>query len=924
MRERWNVRFRCMLPGLLMVLCLGCNLGGGPAKPGGNLLKNGDLTKGTGNSPDNWDASPSVPGSVLGWHHHAGAPGELTIFNAQPADVHWSQRVHLTSGWYHCSASMRAEKVPRSNAGANLSLLEDGIISVPLYGTTDWRTVDFYLKVGKSGADVTLACRLGGYSSINTGKAFCRNLRIMKIRQPPADATPSYDLDEILGPAAPVSAPTSIGPATQWGTSEAQADRETGWVGKFDLDWIDRLDWAMAFAVALAALTMAGARLYNFGLSGVRGLAAGAQEAVRGWWHGGATKLAAWRYRIAGLFAAPNPVRSTVRASRARLGRIASKVTAARTDSEGEVRISSVSLQAMSWGEVLLIAAGVLSFVAAFSYPILQHLSRMGIVDDWSEHLQPNWAAFYSITHFHQAPLWNPYRCGGMPLLGHPLSLVASPLFLLQIIFGPFVGLSMQIPVHLAIAWTGGYVLGRSLGMDFPGRIICASVFPASSWFYLHIAVGHLEYLPTMYMPWIAALAWLGTTRKSLMPWVAAGLLLAITFGEGGVYQALRVLLLSSLLTGYWAATRRSLRPIEGMIILGAFAAGFAAIKLLPTWQVMQLHPRPIQDVEYNTVRALLTGVFTRDQFWDRYAAGRTIANGSWAFFELGNYVSPLAIILAMLGIVFSPRRSFPWVVAAALFFTLAIGGPKPWYPWPLLHRLPIYASERVPSRFLMAFTLPVGVIAGFGADAISGRLKPWGAIVCLAIVIAAVVDAWTVSRTNFAVAVEREAPALTMPTRAFQQFWGSPWEMVWTNLENRGAVFCNEGLDFYDVSRRSVVGVNEPGYFGEQFLIGAGSVTLRRWTPNALDYDVDTPVRNVLVINQVYDPNWLVASGAGEVVSQGTMIGVRLPPGAQHLELVYRSYPFRIGVATTLLTCIAALLLWRIDYVTRRRANQY
>ncbi len=617
LREGSNIQLRTLLSGLLMVLCLGCHFGSG-TKSGDNLLANGDLTKGTGDSPDNWSASSPVPGSVLRWQHPAGAPGELTIFNAQPADAHWSQSVHLSSGWYHLTASMRAEGIPRSNCGANLSLLEDGIISVPLYGTTDWRTVDFYLKVGKSGADVVLACRLGGFSSMNTGKAFCRDLRVVKIDQPPADATPSYDLDVILGSAVPV-VPASIGA----GMSKEQADRDTGWFRKFNLYS------AIALAVALAALMMAGAWVYGFGLSGVRGRAAAAQEAARASWNAGATKLAAVLRRIAGLFPGANLVKSTLRALRARLARIASKVTAARTDSEREMRISPVSLQALSGSEVMLIAAGVLSFVAAFSYPILLHLSSIGIVDDWSEHLQLNWAAFYSITHFHQAPLWNPYRCGGMPLLGHPLSLVASPLFLLQIIFGPFVGLSMQIPVHLAIAWTGGYALGRSLGMDFPGRVICASVFPASSWFYLHLAVGHLEYLPAMYMPWIAALAWLGATRRSLMPWVAAGLLLAITFGEGGVYQALRVLLLLTVLTGYWAATRRSLRPIEGMIILGIFAAGFAAIKLLPTWQVMQLHPRPIQDVEYNPVRALLTGIFTRDQFWDRYAAGRPIANGS-------------------------------------------------------------------------------------------------------------------------------------------------------------------------------------------------------------------------------------------------------------------------------------------------------
>ncbi len=206
--------------------------------------------------------------------------------------------------------------------------------------------------------------------------------------------------------------------------------------------------------------------------------------------------------------------------------------------------------------EASLVLIGAAAFAIAFTWPILSRLHNIGIADDWAEHLQPDWTAFYTITHFHQIPLWNPYRCGGMPLLAHPLSICLSPLFLVQLIFGPFVGVNLQITIHVAIGWLGGYVLGRCLGLGAIGSILCAAIFPASTWFYLHLAIGHLEYLPTMYMPLTIALLWLGIQRQRILFLMLAGLLLALTLDEGGVYQCTRVLLLAGLLAIYLAAVK--------------------------------------------------------------------------------------------------------------------------------------------------------------------------------------------------------------------------------------------------------------------------------------------------------------------------------------------------------------------------------
>jgi len=330
--------------------------------------------------------------------------------------------------------------------------------------------------------------------------------------------------------------------------------------------------------------------------------------------------------------------------------------------------------------------AGLVCFITAFCYPLFIRLGNIGSVWDWPEFLIRYWAAFRSLHDFHQLPLWNPYECGGMPLLAHPNSQVLTPLFALPLIFGPFTGLDLQIAADLAIAWTGGYVLARSLGVGTIGSLTCASIFPASSWFYVHIGVGHLNFLPFAYLPWIAVVIIIGAKGRSLTPWILGGLLLAIMFGEGGVYQPSQAMILAAVLALWFAVRDRTLRPIAGVLLMALFALGFGAIKLLPAIDLMRLHPRPPQDLQSSPVLALLTGLFARHQFYDR------LRIEGWGFWEVGAYLSPAAAALAILGLVAAPRRSAPWIVAAALFFILALGGPQPWFPWALLHHLPVFS----------------------------------------------------------------------------------------------------------------------------------------------------------------------------------------------------------------------------------------
>ncbi len=188
------------------------------APDGPNLLSNADFAHGSGKSPDNWrtggwNESPSV--TSYDWLHSAGSEPELAVDNLQPNDARWLQTLTLGPGWYYVGAEARTEDVPPTAAGASVSLDEDGINSPDLHGAAGWQSLGLYLKVGAHGADIDVALRLGGFGSLNTGRAFFRKTRVVKLDALPHNAAPVFDLSAVRRSlvAPPVGKPWTL-PAT--------------------------------------------------------------------------------------------------------------------------------------------------------------------------------------------------------------------------------------------------------------------------------------------------------------------------------------------------------------------------------------------------------------------------------------------------------------------------------------------------------------------------------------------------------------------------------------------------------------------------------------------------------------------------------------------------------------------------------------
>ena len=186
--------------------------------------------------------------------------------------------------------------------------------------------------------------------------------------------------------------------------------------------------------------------------------------------------------------------------------------------------------------EILGVALASAAFASSFTYPLLKHLQQNAPGADRDYFTETAWAAAYTVNHFRQLPFWDPYKCGGVALLADPQSRIFTPFFLLHLAFGPIIAIKLELTIHLAIAWAGGYLLARLLGLRYLPAAVCASVFPCSSWIYLHFAAAHVTFVPGLYLPWVLSMWTLSVDRRQFLPAALGGFLLALMYIEGGFY----------------------------------------------------------------------------------------------------------------------------------------------------------------------------------------------------------------------------------------------------------------------------------------------------------------------------------------------------------------------------------------------------
>ncbi len=569
-----------------------------------------------------------------------------------------------------------------------------------------------------------------------------------------------------------------------------------------------------------------------------------------------------------------------------------------------------------------------LAFTFVFLYPILcdSKLSGPGIgawiIRPQLEHFvsipsdgadrdmftQLRWVPYYTLTHFHQLPFWNPYKCGGMPMLGNPESGIVTPFLLLYLIFGLIPGMLLEIYLHVAIMFAGGYVLGRELGLVPLAALVLAAMFPSSSWLSLHVAVGHLNFLSIAYIPWILALLLASCRLRRWHLAMLGGLLCGLTLTEGN-YGFVFAAMLVAIVAVWYAMIQLSVRPLLAASLIGIFAVAFSMPKLVPTAELLTIHPRD-WGMSYLTWRGVLISLFSRDQDLDHPLVA------SFFFSEYAGYLSAPFILLALIGTIGDVRKSFPWVLGAIFFFMLYRGDTGPNAPTMWLRQLPLGGNIGLCGRWVIPLVFCISVLAALGTQSLCERPQQWGLRLAKLLFAVGIADAWLVCAPNYRYLLQPPRPS-PPPSKAFRQYTPG-FTVPLTSIAMAGLGSTDCGGVGYTVPKGSVLGYNEKGYRGEYYLLGAGSVTETLWTPNRMSYEVNASEPTSLVVNQSMYPGWHLTHGDGTVYAEKGLISVRVPSGRQEIELVFTPLHIVAACAIALFALATLIIVWWIEMRSR------
>jgi hypothetical protein len=568
----------------------------------------------------------------------------------------------------------------------------------------------------------------------------------------------------------------------------------------------------------------------------------------------------------------------------------------------------------------LLPVVSVFAVAAVLAGEVLFSQFQHESFHDWDHHAAYAEAATAAVRQHQELPFWNPYLCGGVPQLAHPESRVLTPSFLLYLALPVGTAMKWDIALHFGVAALGMALLLFQERAPLPAVIVGALVFGGSTFMSLHAAEGHTWILPVAFAPLVIAFYERGHDR---LLWAGvAGFFLALVVGDGGIYPAPHLALFLSLYAAGQSLVRRSWRPLLVLGVTAGVAALLAAPKLLPLLTLMGRAPRLVASEEVLPLRAFFHVLIDRDQ-----AMNRRFDWPYWPWHEQGSYVGLLALLLAAVALLKAERRSLVLGSVALIFALIAAGSFASWAPWTLLHKLPLFRSQHVPSRFLALAVMAVAILAARGSAALlewspSSRLRTGLGLLLVLFVGADILSARAgilrplrCPRASWPTDAPTGKPIVTLQRSPALSKCGAYSGLAPAVTAGVAIIDAYEPLCPRDggvVGRRpGLYGMGTPGYQGEAWVVGSGTVELTSRTQNTLTLKVSPEASGTVVFNQNWDPGWRSDKGQLLEDAQGRMT-LTLEPDQRVYALRYRPPYFFLSVALCALGLLILGVLWR------------
>jgi hypothetical protein len=587
-----------------------------------------------------------------------------------------------------------------------------------------------------------------------------------------------------------------------------------------------------------------------------------------------------------------------------------------------------------------LIALGVVTALALWVFaPFFRDTRAMGF-QDWDVQAAYRYVTVLAVREHGQWPWWNPWFCGGFPAWGYAESAtnLVSPFAPLYFLFSFPLALRLEAVAGTIAAVLTSYLLAGRFTRVAAMRAFVAAGFVLSSRWALQISSGHMWHLAYAWMP--LALYFFdravrdGETRLA----VAAGATMALMIYVGGIYPLPHTALLLGVFTICAAIQRRAASPLGLLLLAGAVAFGLSAPKLLPVLVTVGHFPRVIPSNEPIGLADLWVMLTGHTQSFGEHPILEIAF--FWVWWEWGIYVGVAGVAALIAGVATgatgAARRELLWLrVAGLACFLLALGGTA----WHLVHALPFFRSQHIPSRLLFPGVLCLFLALAGAVDAPWRRFaaaRRWAEPALLALVTVYAIDLAIVARQATEAPFRLRVPAVERAPE-FAQLQRQPWSYGkpdiarrslrerydWpakitypTMLANRGMVRC------YGVPpevHSNVVGSDQPGYRGLAHLAGGpGVARVVDWTPNAVRVEVSgARPGDTLVYDMNFDDGWRADGKAA--LDTGGLVGARVESANATVDFRYR--PPRLGAGLAL--CAVTLLgIASAAFVRRRRAR--
>ena len=567
-----------------------------------------------------------------------------------------------------------------------------------------------------------------------------------------------------------------------------------------------------------------------------------------------------------------------------------------------------------------LVLAFFVFLSVVFLFPVFQNITYLGSYD-WDQHFFYHGAARESIVKFHQFPFWNPFYCGGSPLLANPQSVFLSPFFLFVLLFGTVIGLKLEILAYFFIGLLGMYFLCRNLGLRQVPSVFASVIFMCSSWFAARVAVGHTTFFPFAFLPWVFLL-YLKSFSRLIYAFVAA-LLLDFAFFAGGVYPAFFISMFLGLYAVLQSWEQKTFRPLKIVALILVLFILIGSVKLIPMLEFT--HGLSFKDTQLTGASYAFKGLLWRDQ---ALASNDALINSlnpqllpqlriegkaAWGWHEYSFYVGLIPLLLALLAFL-TFRKSWKFVIAGLVFFVMSLGDFSPLPVWHFLKEMPDISALHGPSRILILVAFCVAILAARAINDIRQLSIKWVSMALLAIVL---IDLLFVSRPL--VQDVFTAEPFEINTKDYTDYIHlvspSRFQIQYPlMLQNADTVNCYERIhpainvipSFYDN------GEPYPGAVGNAFYAGSNvSINLSYFSPNRVD--IKPTGQGTLVFNQNYFPGW---SSSKEVFPYHGLVAVNVTAQDSYVSLYYIPSIFYISLALSvvgLLLGFFVCLKWQL-----------